>query len=533
MKCLIQTALLAAIAGNVMAQNLVPNGGFESTAACPNQPGQLYLAAPWDTLNASGDLFSACANPVGNCQSVNVPENFAGSVSAHNGSNYAGFMAYSTSQSNYREYMQVPLIQPLQSGEIYKVTAWLRKSSNCTHAVASIGMTLSSGALTQTGTSPLGFPAQVENQGVLNVSNQWVILEGFIIANGGENNITIGNFKDDNNSGAVLTGSAGSSCSIQGAYYYIDDVSVVRIVETLTINGPQITCPGVPVTLTGITNTTGWWSTQANPQTPISNLPLLTVSPQTTTTYYYNGILTQTSITIEVVDPPVINLGHNASICEGNSITLDAYNTNSTYQWTTGATTSSITINSTGIYMVSVHNGGCANRDTFYLTVLNAPEVKFQEGLTICPLTYQTITLDAGNDGSVYQWMPGNQTSSAITVANGGVYSVVKEYANGCTRTAEVAIKEVCEPMVFVPKAFTPNGDGINDRLAVEFSGIEGYNIRIFDRWGGLIFESNNQSWDGKNAPEGMYIHQTTYSFIDTEGKLRSRKLIGNIVLIR
>lgn len=533
MRWLIQTTLFLVIASYASAQNLVPNGSFESTAACPNNPGQLYLAAPWDTLNASADLFSSCANPVGNCQSVNVPENFAGSVPAYNGNNYAGFMAYSAVNGNYREYLQTPLIQPLQAGEIYKISAWLRKASNSTHAVSSIGITLSSGALTQTGTLPLGFPPQVENQGVLNVSNQWVALEGFIIANGGENNISIGNFRDDNVSGAVPVGSAGNPCTLQGAYYYIDNVSVVRVTETISINGAQITCPGVPVTLTGITNTTGWWSTQANPQTPISSLALLTVSPQSTTTYYYNGILTQASITIEVIDPPVINLGQNASICEGNSITLDAYNPNSTYQWTTGATTSSITVNATGIYMVSVHNGGCANRDTFYLTVKNAPEIKFQEGMTLCPLTYQSITLDAGNDGSWYQWMPENQNTPSVIIFNGGIYSVIKEYDNGCTRTAEVEIKEVCEPMVFVPKAFTPNGDGINDRLMVEASGIEFYSLRIFNRWGGLIFESNSAPWDGKNAPEGMYIHQTTYSYIDGEGKLRSRKIFGNIVLIK
>lgn len=533
MKCLFQTALLCLFIGSISGQNLVPNGGFESVAACPNQQGQLYLASPWDTLNASPDLFSSCATSAGNCQSVNVPENFAGSVSAHNGNNYAGFFVYSAALSNYREYMQVPLIQPLQAGEIYKVTAWLRKAPNCSHAVASIGMTLSSGALVQFGTSPLGFPPQVENSGVLNVSNQWVAVEGFIIATGGENNITIGNFRDDNNSGAVLIGSSGNPCSLQGAYYYIDDVSVVKIVEALAINGQQVTCPGVPVTLTGITNTTGWWSTQDNPQTPISNLPLITVSPQTTTTYYYNGILSQASITIEVIDPPVINLGYNATICEGNSVTLDAYNPNSTYQWTTGATSSSITVNATGIYMVSVHNGGCANRDTFYLTVLSAPEIKFQDGLIICPLTYQTVILDAGNDGSVYQWMPGNHTSSSIAITSGGIYSVIKEYANGCTRSAQAEIKEICEPMVFVPKAFTPNGDGINDRLMVEFSGIESYSIKIFNRWGGLVFESENKAWDGSHAPEGMYIHQTAFSFVDGEGKLRNRKIFGNIVLIR
>lgn len=110
---------------------------------------------------------------------------------------------------------------------------------------------------------------------------------------------------------------------------------------------------------------------------------------------------------------------------------------------------------------------------------------------------------------------------------------MIKEYANGCTRTAEVEIKEVCEPVVYVPKAFTPNGDGINDRLMVEATGIESYTIRIFNRWGALIFESQSNPWDGKNIPEGMYIHQTSYTYIDEEGKLRNRKISGSIVLIR
>jgi gliding motility-associated-like protein len=183
--------------------------------------------------------------------------------------------------------------------------------------------------------------------------------------------------------------------------------------------------------------------------------------------------------------------------------------------------------------MVSVHNGGCSGRDTFYLTVLPAPEVKFQQGLTLCPLTGQTIKLDAGDDGSYYQWQPYNQTGSSITVSAGGTYSVIKEYANGCKREASVEIKEKCEPMVFIPNAFTPNGDGINDRLKVEASGIENYSISIFNRWGKLVFESGTMEWDGKNEPSGLYIYRSVYSFTDEEGKLRSREIFGNILLIR
>jgi gliding motility-associated-like protein len=520
-------------AGTLMSQNLAPNGGFESVVACPTQPSQLYLASPWDTLNASADLFSSCRPPSSNCQSINVPSNFAGTASAYQGNNYAGFLAY-TIGGTYREYLQVPLIQPLQAGKIYRLSAQVRWAEHSSCAIVTLGMTLSMGPISQTGTLPLGFSPLVEYQhGLMNISNQWILLQGFIIASGGENYLTIGNFRDDAASGMVMVTNGTYPCQINGAYYYIDDVSVVRIEESVHISGPSATCPGVPVTLTGSTNTIGWWSTQTDPNTPISFLPIITVTPQTTTTYYFNGLITHDSITIEIVDPPVVNLGHNAIICEGQQLTLDAYNPNSTYQWSNGATTSSITVTGTGIYIVTVDNGACAVSDTFFLTVLSAPAVWFPSGLSLCPLLQQTLTLDAGAGASGYLWSPGHQTTSSITVTSPGMYSVIKEYANGCQRQASVEIKEFCQPLIFIPKAFSPNGDGINDELEVVTSAIISYHIRIYNRWGHLVFESTGQPWKGHQAPEGVYIHHTTYTFSNSENQLTTRQLHGTILLIR
>ncbi len=531
-KSLILFSLLACT-GTIKSQNLVPNGGFESIIACPTQPAQLYLASPWDTLNASADLFSTCRPPSGNCQSINVPDNFAGTASAFHGNNYAGFIAYSTGIS-YREYIQVPLIQPLQAGKIYRLAARLRWAENSSCAIVTLGMTLSMGPISQTGTLPLGFAPLVEYQhGLMNISNQWILLEGFIIASGGENYLTIGNFRDDLASGMVMVTNGSYPCQISGAYYFIDDVSVVRIEESVHISGPSMTCPGVPVTLTGITNTIGWWSSQTDPHTPLSFLPVITVNPQVTTTYYFNGLLTRDSITIEIIDPPVVDLGHNAIICEGEQLTLDAYNANSTYQWTTGATTSSITVSSTGIYIVTVHNGACAVSDTFFLTVLEAPPIQFPVGLSLCPLLQQTLTLDAGAGASSYLWSPGNETTSSITVSSPGLYSVIKEYANGCQRQASVVIKEVCQPLILVPGAFSPNGDGINDYLEVVTSSIISYRMRIYNRWGNLVFESTGQPWNGHQAPEGVYIHHTTYLFSNSENQLTTRQFHGTVLLIR
>lgn len=54
-------------------------------------------------------------------------------------------------------------------------------------------------------------------------------------------------------------------------------------------------------------------------------------------------------------------------------------------------------------------------------------------------------------------------------------------------------------PTLYIPNAFTPNGDGINDRFGVEAQGIKTFNMKIFNRWGELVFESENikDTWDG------------------------------------
>lgn len=69
---------------------------------------------------------------------------------------------------------------------------------------------------------------------------------------------------------------------------------------------------------------------------------------------------------------------------------------------------------------------------------------------------------------------------------------------------------------LYIPNAFTPNGDGINDAFGVKGEGLRNFTMRIFDRWGEIIFESDNplHQWDGsyKGRPvqEGTYVYQVS-----------------------
>ncbi|PSL35047.1 gliding motility-associated C-terminal domain-containing protein [Chitinophaga ginsengisoli] len=90
---------------------------------------------------------------------------------------------------------------------------------------------------------------------------------------------------------------------------------------------------------------------------------------------------------------------------------------------------------------------------------------------------------------------------------------------------------------LYVPTAFTPNRDGVNDKFVVKSRGVAVYNIQIFNRWGQLVFSSNNASvhWDGKFKgelqPAGSYVHIVTYCFFGQEKEKLMQK--GAFTLIR
>jgi gliding motility-associated-like protein len=84
--------------------------------------------------------------------------------------------------------------------------------------------------------------------------------------------------------------------------------------------------------------------------------------------------------------------------------------------------------------------------------------------------------------------------------------------------------------LFFIPNAFSPNDDGVNDVYDVVNFGLKSYNITVFNRWGEEIFKGQNmQGWDGANCPEGIYtvlINYTTNKGI----KLNQRQ---NVTLLK
>jgi len=146
------------------------------------------------------------------------------------------------------------------------------------------------------------------------------------------------------------------------------------------------------------------------------------------------------------VNDPAVNLGPNETICEGETLVLNAANPGADYLWTTGAETQTINVTATGTYGVVVTTaGGCTATDEITITVAPAPNVNLGPNIEICE--GETVVLDAGNPGLDYAWNTGAETQT-ITVSASGNYGVVVTNGGGCSDNDMVTVTVHANPVV-------------------------------------------------------------------------------------
>jgi gliding motility-associated-like protein len=114
-------------------------------------------------------------------------------------------------------------------------------------------------------------------------------------------------------------------------------------------------------------------------------------------------------------------------------------------------------------------------------------------------------------------------------------YYLTVNYGKNCTTTATNTI-EVQRAGVYIPNAFTPNGDGINDVFEVFGTTLYSVSMKVFNRWGEKVFDSEDNQWatwdgtyKGVKQPPGVYVYYVTLVFLD--GTTSTRE--GSVTLIR
>jgi gliding motility-associated-like protein len=190
-----------------------------------------------------------------------------------------------------------------------------------------------------------------------------------------------------------------------------------------------------------------------------------------------------------------------------------------------------------GTYKVYVRNTeGCGKNILISVKEIKSPEIALPADTVVCAGLPIDITTIPQNDVS-YLWNTGD-TTCCITATNPGIYTLKITSLCGEVQDAMELDYVKCNYCLFVPNAFSPNGDGKNDKFNVlETCLIEKYQLQIFNRWGQLVFTtlSTDKSWDGtyngKEAESGVY-----YYMIDAIPVDRSKGTVqfkGDITLIR
>ncbi|HYV91973.1 MAG TPA: gliding motility-associated C-terminal domain-containing protein [Chitinophagales bacterium] len=274
-----------------------------------------------------------------------------------------------------------------------------------------------------------------------------------------------------------------------------------------------------------------------------------------TSVYSQPGIYTDTllsaagcdsivTITLQVDSLPVVGAQNSDSICIGQQVILNATGAQN-YFWSPSTELSCTNCQSptaspivTTIYfVVGVDSNGCSAYDSLTIIVGSAVIDAGNDTLIVAG---QCVVLN-GTGAQSYVWSPStylNDSSIANPTAcpdQDITYYLTGITAEGCIATDSVTIRVIsaCDG-VFIPDAFTPNGDGVNDEFGIiTFGGITLNSFRVFSRWGELIFQTNdlNKKWAGDFkellCPLGVYVYVAD---IDCGEK----KLIkGNVTLLR
>jgi OOP family OmpA-OmpF porin len=215
------------------AQNLVPNHSFEEMTLCPGNftlNEMQTIKGWWQGSEGTPDYFNVCSTKAG------VPDNMFGSQLAKDGNAYAGLVLYSISNgTTYREYIQTKLSRPLVAGEMVCVELYYSAAEKCSYVVDGLGMVLSKDKIKHGRKGVISGQTMAMSNPSLNMlddTESWNLLSDTYVATGGEEYITIGNFKIDKELKVIRrTEDLGKNANTNWAYVYVDNISVKPVKE--------------------------------------------------------------------------------------------------------------------------------------------------------------------------------------------------------------------------------------------------------------------------------------------------------------
>lgn len=341
----------------------------------------------------------------------------------------------------------------------------------------------------------------------------------------------------------TVTGSI-PSCSMTSSAQSVVTVIPPPVVK---INNAAI-CYGQKAVLTATGVSTYVWNTGDFTSS-------INVSPLTTTTYTVTAsdkgsckvIVSGVVTVLPFIPPPAVS--SNSPVCEGSILKIKAKEKDSLinyiYTWSGPNNFSSnqqiVTINNvpasaTGNYFVSAMINNCSSKDTSLdFKVYPEPSGFLRADTSICGTV--SFTVNALGKFKSYLWQDGTSNSS-IQINDFGVFWLKVTDSLNCNATDTFRVIKNCSPVLYVPNAFIPVSNSENNTFTAKGSYISKFSMDIFNRWGALLFHSDNinSGWDGKlnntNCLLGSYVYVIHYEGLVNNHNEKYTK-IGSFTLLR
>lgn len=332
----------------------------------------------------------------------------------------------------------------------------------------------------------------------------------------------------------------------------------VRVTDKVFVQAMNDTtiCQNDPIQLKAVSDGLrfSWYPPEGVENAALPNTNTVTTA---TTVYevtaYIGGCSAKDNVTVTTVPYPKVNAGNDTMICYSTNVQLSVNTDGTSVSWAPTTTLNQSNIpnpiaqpKQTTSYVATVYDTkGCPkpSQDTIVVTVL--PPIKPFAGRDTAIVVDQPLQLNASG-GIAYSWSP-SYGLSATDIANpvagyslpseGIRYKVIVYNEAGCADSAYFNVKVFAtKPLIFVPTAFTPNGDGKNEKVRPIAAGmlrIEYFNI--YNRWGQLVFSTqiDGHGWDGTIAGQLQNTGVFTWAVkaVDYMGKPYFQK--GTVTLIR
>ena len=236
------------------------------------------------------------------------------------------------------------------------------------------------------------------------------------------------------------------------------------------------------------------------------------------------------------VSSPTVSLGSDQLICEGEESVIIPVGDYSDHSWHDGTSTTTYTTSvSEQVIIIVEDESGCQATDSVFINMVPLPDVNLGFDTILCGES--SLILDAGNEGSSYEWSTSETTQQIYVFAGQQEIWVIVTSEYGCIGSDTILIHRCSLSNYFnnIPNVFTPDGDNVNDTWYFdEAAGFPDMVVEVYDRWGRLIWRSERgypDPWDGKSLTGAEMPVDSYYYVIELNDG--SDQIIGTITIVK